>query len=68
MNIKLFRIIDPNNDSDILGGEVSEDNAHLTICMSQSAKNHRMLNAGESMIAYFSCSGTYGYYRVQRTK
>ncbi len=68
MNVKLFRIIDPKSDSDILGGEVSEDNAHLTICMSKSAKNHRMLKIGESMMADFSCSGTYGYYRVLRTK
>lgn len=63
-----FRIIDPKNDSDVLGGEVSEENAHLTVNMSNRAKDHRTLNVGESMIAYFHCSGTSGVYRVLRTE
>ena len=63
-----FRIIDPKNGSDVLGGEVSEDNAHLAINMSTWAKDYRTLNVGESMIAYFYCSGTSGVYRVLRTE
>jgi hypothetical protein len=66
--MKKFRIIDPKDGSNVLGGDVTENNAHLTINMSECRDKYRMLNIGESITCRFHCSGSTGYYKVLRVE
>ena len=61
-----FKILD--DDYDVLGGEVGENNACFVMFMERfGGCDYRTLDVGESMMAQFSCSGTGGNYRVLRT-
>jgi hypothetical protein len=62
-----FTITDTSDNSDILRGPVSENNAAFTCWMSKDAgKNYRDLDINESTEAIFSASGVAGQYRITR--
>ena len=68
--MKTFRIIDDSDGSNVLGGDVGEENAFLlnscTVLSGQKYTPLDHLEVGESQVrAFFSC-GTRGHYRVYR--
>jgi hypothetical protein len=66
--MKKFRIIDPKDGSNVLGGDVAENNAHLEMNMNEGRDKFKLLNVGESINCKFHCSGTSGYYKVLRVE
>jgi hypothetical protein len=63
-----FKIIDLKDGSDVLGGEISEENSHLTINMADGRDKYKLLNIGESINAKFCCSSKSGWYKVLRVE
>lgn len=63
-----FKLIDPKNDADVLGGPVTEDNVYLRAYGHpiEGERAVRELAVGESTLLKFNLSGTQGVYRCVR--
>lgn len=65
-----FKVLDPKNDEDVLGGEVSEDNVYIRTygVPLKGEKRPVDLAIGETTMVRYSLSGTRGVYRIARTE
>ncbi len=73
---KLFRIIDGKDNSSVLGGDVSADNAaftmglhhFVTVAGTRTVKSVNELELNESVYAQFQMSHNKGIYEVLRVQ
>lgn len=65
---KMFKVIDPATNEDVLGGAVSEDNVYIRVYARVCDGHKRIadLDVGESSQCKYSLSGTQGVYLVVR--
>jgi protein involved in ribonucleotide reduction len=69
MEEKLFKVIDPKDNSDVMGGAIGIGNAAFTIMSSFAGSNiAKDLQVGHITNVNFSCSGTRACYIVERVR